>query len=430
MRLLYNFGLHTAALLAGPVLLPWILTAPRRRMSVPRRLSLILPDPRHGVAGGRRRIWVHALSVGETLSAVPLVAGLRDRHPKASLVVSASTQTGFDLAEARLARFTDARLFFPFDLLPSVRRTIRRVAPDLVVLVETDLWPNILADLARRGVPAVLVNGRLSDRTAAGYRRLAGVMGPALASLSAVCAQSAEDARRYVALGVPPDRVTVTGSLKFDIDGEPLSEADKGALREFLGAGPDVRVVVAGSTHEGEETLLAEAFHRLKGDHPTLFPVVVPRDPARADAVAGIFSARGFRLARLTAIEADPATGAIDGVVVDRIGRLQGLYGAADAAVVGGSFVPLGGHNPLEPAVLAVPVLFGAYMDAFREISASLLSAGGAVRVADAAGIVSVLGHWLARPEAARAVGAAGRQAVLAQRGAVDRTLAVIDRWV
>ncbi len=428
MRLIYNLGLHTSALLAGPVLLPWILTAPKRRMSVPRRLSLILPDP--PPAGTGRRIWIHALSVGETLSAVPLVAGLRDRYLTGSLVVSASTQTGFDLADARLARFTDGRFFFPFDLLPSVRRTIRRVAPDLVILVETDLWPNILADLARRGVPAVLVNGRLSDRSAAGYRRLAGLMEPALACLSAVCAQSAEDARRYVALGVPPDRVTVTGSLKFDIDGDPPSDADKGALRGTLGAEHDTRVVVVGSTHEGEEAVLAEAFQRLRDAHPTLFPVVTPRDPARADAAARVFSAHGFRLARLTAIEAGGAAGAADGVVVDRIGRLQALYGAADAAVVGGSFVPLGGHNPLEPAVLAVPVLFGPHMDAFREISASLLAARGAVRVTDAAGVASVLGHWLAHPEAARAAGAAGRQAVLTHRGAVDRTLAVIDRWV
>lgn len=420
MLLLYDILLMTGGLLALPVLLPLILTTEKRRRTVPGRLGLGSDLPAPGP--GEKRIWVHALSVGEVLASAPLVAALRRRHPREAIVFTASTFTGLEIARERIAPHVDGVGLFPFDLILPVRRVADRVAPKMVVMVETDLWPNFLYEMDRRGVPVMLVNGRLSDRSFGGYKRFSSIFKPLFSRFARVCAQSAEDARRFRKMGTPPGRVAVTGNLKFD---QPRPDASPAALDELqrsMGISPHRRVWVAGSTHPGEEAILAEALRMLRRDCPDLFCIAAPRDPNRAGETASVFREKGFSFRLLSA-----GPGGADGVVIDAMGLLARLYGLADAAFVGGSLIPFGGHNPLEPAALSRPVIFGPHMHAFREISERLLAAGGAVRAADAPSLAKAVGRLLADPARAARIGEKGRAVFEAHRGAVDRTLSVID---
>lgn len=406
--------------MAIPVLLPLILSTEKRRRTVLGRLGIRsdLPPAR----AGEKRIWVHALSVGEVLSSAPLVAALRRRYPRDVIVFTASTLTGFAIARKRIAPHVDGVGLFPYDLILSVRWVADRISPKMVVMVESDLWPNFLHEMDRRGVPVTLVNGRLSDRSFAGYKRFPSVFRPLFSRFARVCAQSAEDARRFRRMGVPPDRVIAAGNLKFDHPPPDASPEGLDALRSSLGIEPGRRVLAAGSTHAGEEAILAEALRILRRDFPDLFCIAAPRDPNRAGEGVRVFREKGFSFRRLSA-KGDGA----DGVVIDAMGLLARLYGLADVAFVGGSLVPFGGHNPLEPAALSKPVAFGPHMHAFREISRELLAAGGAVRATDAASLAEVAGRLLADPDRAARMGGKGRAVVDAHRGAVDRTLAVID---
>lgn len=413
-------SLGTAA--AVPVLLPHVLRSRKRRNTVLGRLGLAgLPDLPSGPES--RRIWIHALSVGEMISAVPLVRAMAERFPERTLLLSASTETGFAAAEARLAEWTAARFLFPYDLPIPVRRAMNRVAPDLIVIVETDIWPGFLGTAAARGIPVALVNTRLSDRSFAGYRRISGLMGPVLRHFCRICPQTALDAERFLTLGVPADRIARTGNLKFDQPAETPGAAEATAWRRRLGLDPARRIFVAGSTHEGEEALLARAFRDLRRSFSDLALVIAPRSPDRASAVVRILTESGSSAATLAETEAGAT---VDAVVVDRIGVLKPLYALGSAAFVGGSLVSRGGHNPLEPAAHGVPVLFGPHMENFREIARLLHRADAARTVAAGSDVVSVAGDWLRHPETARRIGERGRKVFQENRGAVERTVDVL----
>lgn len=420
MRLFYHLLLTTVAVPALPLLLPLILTTGKRRRTVLGRSGLRpeIPPP----APGERRIWIHALSVGEVLSIAPLVTAFRRRHPREPVVFTASTLTGLAMARERIGPHVDGVGLFPYDLILSVRRVANRVGPRMVIMAETDLWPGFLHEMDRRGVPVVLVNGRLSDRSFSGYRRFRSFFGPLFSRFKRVCAQSAEDARRFRKLGTPADRVRVTGNLKFDQPRPDASPAALDDLRGSLGLPSDRRILVAGSTHPGEEALLAAALQTLRRSFPDLLCIVAPRHPGRAGEVAAIFREKGLSLGRLSAGGGGP-----DGLVVDRMGLLARLYGLAQVAFVGGSLIPFGGHNPLEPAALARPVIFGPHMHAFREISERLLAAGGALRVTDVRSLAEAVAGLLEDPRRAARIGRQGRAVVEAHQGAVERTLGVIE---
>lgn len=418
----WQLAASLGAAAALPVLLPHVLLSRKRRRTVLGRLALSgLPRPSAGPPASR--IWVHALSVGEVISAVPLVRAMAERFPDRKLFFSASTETGFAEAERRLGETAVERFLFPYDLPIPVRRTLNRVDPGLIVLVETDIWPGFLGEAEARGVPVALVNTRLSDRSFAGYRRVSGFMGAVLRTLDRVCPQSALDARRFRALGVPADRIVRTGNIKFDQPADTPDATERTALRNRLGLAPERPILVAGSTHEGEEAMLAAAFRELRRAFPELALVIAPREPDRARGVRRIFSEAGFPAATLAETESGAKA---DAVVVDRIGVLKSLYAAGALAFVGGSLVPRGGHNPLEPAAHGVPVLFGPHMTDFREIARLLREAGGADAVGSAGELAAVATRWLRRPEDARRAGARGREVFLRNRGAVDRTLDVL----
>ena len=424
MMLLYNLFLCLGTAVALPVLLPWILRSRKRRKTVRQRLGLIRMY-RSG-PGDRRRIWVHALSVGEVISSVPLVTAIRKAYPDREIFFSASTLTGFETARREFQGGVTALFYFPYDLIFSVKRVLGAVNPEALVIVETDLWPNFLFEAARRGIPVFLVNSRLSDSSFAGYRRFRFFFKPVFDTLTRICTQTRVDADRFQRLGVLEGKIAVTGNVKFDNPIEPLSEADIDALRRQSGIGPDRRVWVAGSTHDGEEAILLAAFKRLRRSFQKLFLILAPRNPDRAPRVCDIARGLGLCVETLSAAEADHSKPAGEVLVVDRIGLLKRLYGVGEVAFVGGSLVEVGGHNFLEPAAHGKPVIFGPHVSAFTEISRMLLQGGGAVPVSGEEDLHDALAGLLANPVRAREMGKRGRKVFERNRGSVDRTVSVI----
>jgi 3-deoxy-D-manno-octulosonic-acid transferase len=384
--------------------------------------------------GGAGALWVHALSVGEALSAVPLAAALCERYPRHALHFSTATATGLSAARDALAGLP-VRIFpAPFDFPPlAVRRLLSAMAPSAVILVETDLWPNLPAAAAARGIPVALANARVSDRSYRRYRNLPALARRLYGGATAIGVQTPRDRDRMRSLGIGEEKIRVTGNIKFDQPAEPPSGGKAGRLARRLGLATDSAVIVAGSTHPGEEDLLFQAAKRLLDRGLPLKLVCAPRDPARAEGVRRLFARGGLRTVLWSGLgENGGGTDAVV-VVIDRIGLLRSLYGAADVALVGGSLIEaphLGGHNPLEPAAHAKPVVVGANMKNFRAIHEDLLAAGGAIEVRNPEELPGALERLLTDPAAARRVGLAARAVLDGCRGAVDRTLEMVEALV
>lgn len=370
-------------------------------------------------------VWLHAVSVGEAEAAAPLVNALRDSHPGLPILVTATTPTG----SARVAAlFGDGvqHVYMPYDLPDAVGRFLDGYRPRLAVFMETEIWPNLFAACAVRGIPLAVVNARLSERSCRGYRRLPAVMAQTMAAVNAVAAQTAEDAARFASLGVPADRLHVLGNLKFDREPPPgLAGQGQSLRRQLLGNRP---VWIAASTHEGEEEQVLAAHDALLAQWPDLLLVLAPRHPERCGKVAGLLAERGYGY--VSRSQSKPC--GIDSQVflLDTLGELNLFYAAADVAFVGGSLAPTGGHNVLEPATLGLPVLFGPHMFNFKDIAGRLLQARGAVQVEDSTQLAEQVGRLL-RDEPARAgVGDAGRAFVAKNRGALTRHVALLGRWL
>ncbi len=425
----YNFLMLAVLIVAFPVMLPFLVTSRKRRKTVLQRLFFGLSReirPKGRAAAGQQTIWVHALSLGEVVSAVPLVMELERIFGKEKIVFSASTLTGFETAACRLEPHVRQVFFFPYDILFSVIRAVNRVAPDVVIIVETDLWPNFMARLKSKAIPALLVNARLSGRSTAGYRRVPSIIRPLVNAFRSICVQSREDADRFIALGAHPERVLVTGNLKFDQPVTTLSGREAEKLRQTFHLQAGDRVIVAGSTHPGEEESLLEGVVRLKEHHPELKLVIAPRDPERAAAVKTLAVAHGLKARCLGELGKQGTLGMLDVVVIDRIGILGRTYAIGDLAFVGGSLVNAGGHNPLEAAAFGKPVLFGQDMSDFQQVARWLVDGGGAVTVTDADSFTKQAQRLLVNAELARSVGKNARRVFAANSGAVQRTIAQV----
>ena len=369
------------------------------------------------------RCWVHAVSVGESAAAVPLVEGIRRRWPELSIVVSTTTPTGARIVAERLAG-TAAHRYFPVDLPGPVGRALDAARPRFFIAIETELWPNFLRALARRRVPAMIANGRISDRSFRRYRWVRGLMRRVLADVTIFAMQTEEDARRIIGLGAPRERVVVTGNLKSDLTPEPA--ADEAGWRQRLGLEAGARLWIAGSTHRGEEAVVLDVFARARSRIPPLVLLLAPRHPERAGEVEELVRERGLTAVRRSRLSAAAPPGSV--VVLDTVGELAALYALADVVFVGGSLVPVGGHNLLEPAMHGKPVLTGPHTSNFREGAELLRQSGGALVVADAADLERELTRLLDQPELARRIGAAARSAFAGRGGAVSATLDLIGR--
>lgn len=368
-------------------------------------------------------IWIHAVSVGETLAALPLIRRLQAAQPQARLLVTTTTPTGSARVRAALGDGV-AHCYAPYDFPHAVRRFLRRVQPALLIVMETELWPNLLHGCARRDIPVVLANARLSARSAAGYARVAALTRPMLAALTRVAAQTGADGERFLALGLEPERLHVTGNLKFDLELDAALRARAHQLRAAWRGG--VRPIwLAASTHEGEDEIVLAAHRQLLATRPDALLVLVPRHPERFDRVHALCMGQGFRTLRHSAGRPP----AIDTQVLlgDTMGELLAFCGAADLVFVGGSLVPVGGHNLIEPAAWGRPVLSGPELFNFAE-AAALLETGGGLRIcADGAALAAAVAELLDQPERRAAMGAAAHAVAAANRGALTRLAAIID---
>ena len=431
MMTVYNILLCWALTMGLPLLFPIILLSPKRRKTVLHRLGLTPIPGRSRVTepGKCRRVWIHALSVGEVISAVPLIKAWTEHFPRTEIVFSASTQTGIETAHRLIREHVCAVFHFPHDLIFSVKHIVSRIDPDLAVIVETDIWPNFLMEMRRRQIPVFLVNTRLSAKSFAAYRKVSFFTKPLFQCFEKICPQSRADAQRFRQVGVSPDRIVLTGNMKFD---QPVTAPDERSLRQMrenLGIDPGRKILIAGSTHEGEEHIVSIVYAALKHHVPELALIIAPRNPDRAGIVCRIFRERGYGARKMAEVEENPSP-VWDVMAVDRIGVLKNLYGLSDIAFVGGSLVPLGGHNPLEPAALARPVLFGPHMSDFAEISQMLMEAEAAVQVRDQESFCKAALDFLRNENRAREAGKQGHRVFCENRGAVERTVAAIRNSV
>ncbi|MBK1648817.1 lipid IV(A) 3-deoxy-D-manno-octulosonic acid transferase [Rhabdochromatium marinum] len=370
-------------------------------------------------------IWVHAVSVGEVQAAQPMIRHLLLRNPDERILVTTTTPTG----ARRLSELFGERvmhLYSPFDLTPVVRRFLDRLAPQLVIVMETEIWPNMLAECERRQRPVLLVNARLSQRSARGYRRAQPLTRQSMGRLTLIAAQTQADAQRFIDLGVAAERVTVIGSMKFDLQ-LPASLMDQAeVMRRIWGCNRPVWV--AASTHEGEEDPLLQAHARLLERLPSVLLVLVPRHPDRFDRVAAQVRRRGFCLARRS--DGQPCKAQTNVYLGDTMGELVSFIAAADAAFVGGSLVPTGGHNLLEAAAVGVPVIVGPHVFNFQEVTRLLIEQQAAVQIQSVDELTDSLYRWLTDAAERARIGENGRQTVAANRGALERLLALIDRYL
>lgn len=367
-------------------------------------------------------IWIHCVSVGETVAAVPLINALRSVVPQCPIVVSSTTETGAETVR-RLLGSKVIDVYFPFDLPAAQRRFVQQFQPSLMLVMETELWPNCFKQCRESGIPLVLVNGRLSARSASMYQRVAAWSYQLLSCLTTIAAQSEADAKRFVQLGAAPECVHVTGSLKFDVE-LPASVFEHAAvLRRQLGVNRPV--VVFGSTRDGEETLVLAALAELKTLFPDVLAVLAPRHPERFAEVKQLVSDKGFSLTSHSEQIACPAN--TDVYVLDAMGELARFYGAADVAFVGGSLLPYGGHNLLEPAGLGVAVITGPHTFNFAEIRTLLHDAGALQIAANENELANSVANWLSNSNERDRVGQRGRDVVRAHRGATGKVMRLLS---
>jgi 3-deoxy-D-manno-octulosonic-acid transferase len=420
IRFCYNLLL--ILLLPGVVAYHYYRSKSRGRRTAFRERFGRIPESDLARIRGERVIWVHAVSVGETIASFPLLKGLRARYPGHLLVLTNVTETGRSVAlKSGLA---DLCLYLPFDYGFAVKAALGQVRPELIVLMETELWPNFIAAASAMGIPVLLANGRISDRSFGRYLRVRFFFRPILRELSALCMQTALDATRITAIGAAPDTVHVTGNLKYDV---PLVQVSIERVIELKGRyciPEGAFVFTAASTHEGEDEPAIAAYQGLLSGGGSHFLILAPRHPERAPAVAELLVRKGIPfLLRSQLTGATLRAGEV--LLLDTVGELAGLYGASDLVFVGGSLVATGGHNPLEPASCGVPVLFGPHMENFREVASLFLSSGAGALVEDAAGLAAAVGA-LAASEASRLeMGRRGTELLRECSGATERHLEI-----
>lgn len=382
----------------------------------------------------RPRLWVHAVSVGESIAAAPLVRAWQARHPDWAVLVTTTTPTG-SAQVRRLFGDTVEHVYLPYDLPGAVRRFFVHARPKLGVIMETELWPNLFAEADRLGLPLVLANARLSERSLRGYSRVSGLVRPTLGHLRLVAARGAEDAARFITLGADPDKVEAVGNLKFDLDVSPEVIARGQAWRAALGN--ERPVWIAASTHPGEDEQVLAALRIVLSTHPGAVLLLAPRHPERADEVVRLIEEAGFEAVRRSSLPPSPQPSSIgrEGkrapvFVIDTLGELLDFYAASDVAFVGGSLVASGGHNPLEPAALGLPVLTGAEVSNFREVYEAMLTEGAAREVANADALGHAVAELLGNDAMCRRMGEAGRMLVDKHRGALLRLLERLEALI
>jgi 3-deoxy-D-manno-octulosonic-acid transferase len=424
MYFLYSLATLLFLFVVSPYFLYQAIRYQKYVGSLPQRLGYL---PVSFNLDAESSIWIHAVSVGEVLTARALIPDLRAAYPRLRLFLSTTTMAGQEVAK-RNVQGVDAVFYFPFDWSFIVRRTLRLVRPKLFVMMETEIWPNLLRECRRTNVKTILVNGRISSRSYSRYRLIKPLFKRVLANIDRFCVQGEESKRRLIDLGANPARVIPTGSLKFDSLDVPAASSHtrpRDRVLRFFRVSPDRTVIVAGSTMRDEERVLFKAFRRIKGITANPLLIIAPRNPERFGETVDLSQQAAFVTVRRSELPIDDEPRA-EVVVLDTIGELAQVYQVATVVFVGGSLVDMGGHNILEPAVFGKPIVFGPHMQNFSEIASAFLVNDAAVQVPSERALEDALVALLTDPVRRARLGAAARALVESNRGARGRTLAVI----
>jgi 3-deoxy-D-manno-octulosonic-acid transferase len=423
MFILYNMLQFLFLVVFFPVIAIFVLCSPKYRDRIPARLGFGLRKKIDCNSTFKKKapvFWIHALSVGETTSSEPLIRGLKKRFPDCKIVFSVTTKSGKGVADLRLTDQVDAVIDGPLDILPVVLYFHAKIQPDLFVLVETDFWPNNLLLLKNKSIPTILVNGRVSEKSIVGYRRMPFFFGPMFQSLTTLCMQTASDKTKIESIGLAPQKVRTLGNLKFDTP-ELYFKKEGVELEHYL---PQNRVIfICGSTHPGEEELLISSYLKVRKEFPEIFLILAPRNVKRAQEIKNIASTHSLSVSMRT----EPQQSASDIFILNTIGELAACYSLAKIAFVGGSLVSKGGHNPIEPASMGIPVLFGPHMEDFSEIAQSLVDCDGGKAVRNEDELSQTLISLLKSPEKRKSNGLSAKQVVDSHRGVIDKHLNLIQ---
>ncbi len=417
MYVIYNIFLVVATVFLSPVVLFKLITVPKYRGGLTQKLGRLRKSVMR-VIKGTRPIWVHAVSVGEVMAAHPLIRELKKKYPHRKLILSTVTVTGHFTASRRVPE-ADAIFYFPFDYPCIIRRVIKGINPEIVLIAETELWPNFFRELKRQGIPSAVINGRISPHSYKNYQKFRKFFGMVFDQVTLFCMQSEEDAQRIRDIGADPGKVMVTGNLKFD-------QKILGTQANPVAISAGRKVITAGSTHRGEEAALLEVFTRLREKYPKLLLIIAPRHPERFDEVEGVINSAGYECQRRTSLRGPVK----DVLLLDTIGELRSFYAVCDIAFVGGSLVKVGGHNLLEPAAMKKPVIFSRYMFNFKEISEALISSGGGIMVKDKGELYAEFNALLADGERAKSMGERAFRVIEANTGAAKKTIEAISRLI
>jgi len=421
------YRLLTLIALPFALLYHWYRSVSRARKSAFAERFGQLPLQSRDLLEGQRVIWLHAVSVGEVIAARPLLRGVRRRYPDHRLLLTVTTETGRAIAEKDV--LADVVTYFPFDISFAVCRLLDAVQPEAVIIMETEIWPVFTLEAQRRKIPLFLANGRISARSFTRYQRFAWFFRPVLQRFSGIGMQSGADLERILAIGAPAERSQLLGNLKYDIPFGPVESEERRQLRSSYRIPDNVPVLTIGSTHPGEEEPILAAYRELRGQFPDLLLVLVPRHPERTAEVESLIRQHGMTVLRRSQLEQQTAACCAKTVLlVDTVGELMRLYALADLAYVGGSLVPTGGHNLLEPASRGIPQLFGPYMDNFREITALVLDYGAGIQVADNRELQDAVRDFLISPELRQVIGTNGLKLLRDSGGAVERHLEMLGQ--
>jgi 3-deoxy-D-manno-octulosonic-acid transferase len=371
----------------------------------------------------RPAIWVHAVSVGETLAALPMIRQLQARYPHHELIVTTTTPTGSERVRAALSDSV-FHVYAPYDLPDCLGRFLRRVRPQLAVIMETELWPNTIHACHRRQIPVVVANARLSEKSARGYERFAALSRSMLQQITVIAAQHADDGERFVSLGLPPSALVIAGNIKFDLTLDEEVRERAHALRKRWQSSGQRPVLLAASTHQGEDSLLLQAYEQLRVSHPELLLALVPRHPERFDRVVTEAASR-YRTQRHS--QSGPVAAETQVLVGDTMGEMMPMLGAADVVFMGGTWVPNGGHNLIEPAAWGKPIFCGPSLFNFAEVSRLLIASSGLQVMDTPAELATAVAELLESAELTERMGAAAKAVAEANRGALERLLVVID---
>jgi 3-deoxy-D-manno-octulosonic-acid transferase len=414
--------------LSSPYFALKILTTRRYRRGLSQRLGICYRTVGEKVGDGKP-IWIHAASVGEVLGSLPIIEGIRQVSPKLPILLSTMTATGNDLAKERSPGVKDIT-FFPLDHPWVVRRVISLVNPRAFLMAETEIWPNFLRELGRRKIPVLLFNGRISARSLQWYKRFRSLLKMPLTSISAFCMQSSLDAQRIIEIGANPERVTVTGNIKFDQSPPEVTREEKEVLLRNLDLHPGQPIFIAGSTHRGEEGCMLNVFNRLSPEYPDLVFILAPRHLERLGEIEIMLKRHKIPWKRKTKLGAAGRREKASVILLDTLGELARLYSIGTIIFVGGSLAKVGGHNILEPLFFKKPVLFGPFMDNFREISDEVLRRDAGFQVKDTEETVLRARTLLETPSLRSEMGKRGFEIIRDNKGATKKTLETISRFL